>query len=150
MRVARYAFLLALCAGAVASSAGAQVIEKKLILLPDAPNKSPGIAPGVMVGNTLYMSGATPPRAMRDSSIAVQTKATIASIKAILQVAGMDLPDVVSVTVHLADINDFNAFSGAYAEMFTTDPRPARTTVAVAGLVGGAKLELTMTAVKTK
>ena len=62
----------------------------------------------------------------------------------------MDLSDVVAVTVYLADINDFNAMNGAYAGMFTTDPRPTRTTVAVAGLVGGAKLEMTMTAVKTR
>lgn len=154
MRLARYAAVLALAAGmatSTASSALAQATtEKKLILPPDAANKSPAIAPGILVGNTLYMSGSTPPRAVRDSSVAVQTKATITAIRATLQLAGMDLSDVVSVTVYLSDINDFQAFSTAYGEMFTTDPRPARTTVAVAGLVGGAKLELTMTAVKTK
>lgn len=124
--------------------------EKKLILPAGQTNASPALAPGILVGNTLYMTGVTPPRAVRDSGVAVQTKAAITNIRTVLQAASMDLSDVVAVTVYLADINDFNAMNGAYAGMFTTDPRPTRTTVAVAGLVGGAKLEMTMTAVKTR
>jgi len=150
MRATTCAALAATALMLAASSATAQVVEKKLIVPAGTTNMSPALAPGILVGNTLYMSGATPPRNVADSSIAVQTKATINAIKARLTAAGMDLPDVVAVTVYLADIKDFNDFNTAYAEMFTTDPRPTRTTVAVAALVGGAKLELTMTAVKTK
>lgn len=131
-----------------ASAQGAT--EKKLIVPAGTTNMSPALAPGILVGNTLYLTGVTPPRALRDSSVAQQTEGAINNVKAVLQAAGMDLSDVVAVTVYLADINDFNAMNGAYAKMFTTDPRPTRTTVAVAGLVGGAKLEITMTAVKTK
>ena len=157
MSAIRYVAVAALAIGAAAfatspprTSPPQGGTEKKLILPAGATNQSPALAPGILVGNTLYLTGVTPPRAVRDSSIAVQTEATIGNIRAVLQAAGMDLSDVVAVTVYLADISDFSAMNGAYAKLFTTDPRPTRTTVGIAGLVGGAKLEITMTAVKTR
>ena len=155
MSAIRYAGLAAIALGAaaftVAPCAAAQgATEKKLILPADATNKSPALAPGILVGNTLYLTGVTPSRTLRDSSVEVQTTEALTKIRAVLQAASMDYADVVAVTVYLADINDFNAMNTAYAKLFTTDPRPTRTTVAVAALVGGAKLEITMTAVKTK
>lgn len=103
---------------------------------------------GMLVGNTLYLSGQLPGRAARDSGIGPQTKSAIAASQAILKQAGMDLPNVVAVTVYITDVADFAAMNTAYMEMFTTDPRPTRTTV-VAGLVSaGAKIEVTMVAVR--
>ena len=103
---------------------------------------------GIMVGNTLYLSGQLAGRAARDSGIGPETKSAIRAAETILKAAGMDLSNVVSVTAYLADIADFQAFNAAYTELFTTDPRPTRTTMQVAALVGGAKVELTMVAVR--
>ena len=150
IRIAAIALAVMVALSMAAPGAGAQVIEKKLILQEGATNTSPALAPGIMVGNTLYLSGVLPPRAVRDSSMSVQTKGTINQALAVLKAAKMDLSDVVSVTVYLADMADFAEMNKGYAELFTTDPRPTRTTVAVAGLFGGAKIEITMTAVKTK
>jgi 2-iminobutanoate/2-iminopropanoate deaminase len=143
LRLALFTVLFALAVPAAAQ----QTVEKTVVGTMQA---NAMLAPGLMVGNTLYLSGQLPPRATRDSSVTVQTKGTLGVIRDLLQQAKLDLSDVVAVTVYLADINDFNAMNAGYTEMFTASPRPTRTTVAVAGLVGGAKLEITVTAVKTK
>ena len=106
------------------------------------------LTPGLMVGNTLYLSGQLGGRAARDSGIGPETKSAIRNALAILQAAGMDLSNVVSVTAYITNLADFAAFNAAYTEMFTVDPRPTRTTVQVAGLVNNAKVELTMVAVR--
>lgn len=149
MRVFRHFFVLLVVAIGLGtgSRAHAQTIEKKPIGPSSAGSMLSG---GIMIGNTLYLSGQLPPRATRDSSITVQTEGTINVIKGLLEQAGMTLADVVSATVYLADIADFNAMNTGYTKMFSTDPKPTRTTVQVASLVGGAKIEITVVAVKTK
>jgi len=106
------------------------------------------LSPGIMIGNTLYLSGQLG-TAGRDSGVAGETKAAIESARRILQAAEMDLKDVVSVTAFLVDTADYRPFNSAYTSLFTTNPRPTRTTVFVKQLVNNAKVELTMTAVKT-
>jgi 2-iminobutanoate/2-iminopropanoate deaminase len=148
MRVFRHLFVLLVVAAAfgAASSASAQATtEKKAI-----GRGSATLQPGIQIGNTLYLSGQLPPNSTRDSSITVQTEGTINTIKGLLEQAGFALTDVVQATVYLADINDFQAMNAGYSKMFATEPRPTRTTVQVAGLVGGAKIEITVVAVKAK
>ena len=60
---------------------------------------------------------------------------------------GLDFGDVVQATVYLVDIDDFAEMNQVYGEYFPTDP-PARETVAVKDLVGGAALEISFVAVK--
>ena len=55
--------------------------------------------------------------------------------------AGAGFGDVVRCGVFLADINDFAAMNEVYATFFP-DPKPARTTVQVAALPGGIKVEI--------
>ena len=59
----------------------------------------------------------------------------------------MSFHDVTAVTVYITSFDDFDKFNAVYKEVFATDP-PARTTVQVAALIGGAKVELQMIAVK--
>ena len=54
---------------------------------------------------------------------------------------------VVKTTVLLADINDFGAMNGVYAQFFQ-EPFPARACFAVAALPRGAKVEIEVIAVK--
>jgi enamine deaminase RidA (YjgF/YER057c/UK114 family) len=112
-------------------------------------NPSNTLTPGILVGNTLYLSGQLGSRGRADG-IGGETKAAIENAQNILKMAQMELTDVVSVTAFLVDINDFQAFNTAYTAMFTTQPKPTRTTVSVKELVGGAKVELTMVAVKAR
>ena len=74
-----------------------------------------------------------------------QTAASLRNIECVLAAGGADMGDVVKVTVHLADLNDFPAFDEAYREFFPGDRLPARTTVQ-SGLPG-IKIEVDVTAV---
>ncbi len=64
-----------------------------------------------------------------------------------LNAAGMGFQDVTSVTAYLASLSDFDRFNAVYRETFAKDP-PVRTTVQVAALVNGARVELQMIAVR--
>ena len=127
-----------------ASVAQAQAAAKQVI-----GNPSGTLTPGILIGNTLYLSGQLGTRARADG-IAGETKAAIEAAQTILKNAQMELTDVVAVTAYLVDVNDFQAFNQAYTALFTTQPRPTRTTVIVKELVSQAKVELTMTAVKAR
>ena len=59
----------------------------------------------------------------------------------------MGFENVVSVNAYLTNLDEFEKFNAVYRTYFPTDP-PARTTVGVAALNIGARVELTMVAVK--
>lgn len=70
-----------------------------------------------------------------------ETERTLRNLQAVLDAAGATFADVVKTTVFLADINDFSAMNEVYARFFP-DPPPARTTVEVAALPKGFKVEI--------
>jgi 2-iminobutanoate/2-iminopropanoate deaminase len=76
-----------------------------------------------------------------DGGIAEQTRQVLQNIRAILEAGGSGLPQVVKTTVFLVDMADFAAMNEVYAEAFGTH-RPARSTVAVAALPRGARVEI--------
>ena len=76
-----------------------------------------------------------------DGGIAEQTGRVLENIRAILEAAGSDLSQVVKTTVFLVDMADFGAMNEVYARVFG-DHRPARSTVAVAALPRGARVEI--------
>jgi len=105
---------------------------------------------GVVAGNTLYVAGQQGPDAhgkVTGTDITVQTTNTIAAIKKIVEQAGFQMTDIVSVTVYIADLNDVSKMNEVYKKLMP-DPKPARATVQVAGLIGGAKIEISAIAVK--
>ena len=59
----------------------------------------------------------------------------------------MGFEDAVTVQVYLTDMELFPKMNGVYTTFFK-EPRPARTTVGVAKLVGTARVEITVTAHK--
>jgi 2-iminobutanoate/2-iminopropanoate deaminase len=76
-----------------------------------------------------------------DGGIAEQTARVLENLRAILQSAGSDLSQVVKTTVFLVDMADFAAMNEVYARAFG-EHRPARSTVAVAALPRGARVEI--------
>jgi 2-iminobutanoate/2-iminopropanoate deaminase len=76
-----------------------------------------------------------------DGGIAEQTERVLQSIRAILQAGGLDMAQVVKTTVFLVDMAEFAAMNTVYARAFG-DHRPARSTVAVAALPRGARVEI--------
>jgi 2-aminomuconate deaminase len=98
------------------------------------------------VGDLLFLSGIGP-RAADGSTIpedfAAQCHAVLANVRAVLSSAGADLGDLVDVTVFLTDIaRDFQTFNRIYAEYFSADNGPCRTTVEVSRLPTSIAIEL--------
>ena len=81
-----------------------------------------------------------------DGGIAEQTHRVLQNIRAILRAGGTDVANVVKTTVFLVDMADFALMNEVYAEFFG-DHRPARSTVAVASLPRGARVEIEAIAV---
>src|SRR5437868_861661 len=73
--------------------------------------------------------------------VPAQTRQALANLDAVLAATGLGLGDVVKTTVFLVDMADFDAMNEAYGKLFGGDP-PARSTVAVAGLPKGARVEI--------
>jgi 2-iminobutanoate/2-iminopropanoate deaminase len=76
-----------------------------------------------------------------------EVKQSLENIGAVLKAAGMSPGDVVSVQVYLTDAATFERMNAVYKTYFE-DPRPTRTTVVVAKLVGQGHIEITATARK--
>ncbi len=65
--------------------------------------------------------------------------------RTLLAAAGASLPQVVKTTIYLADMQDFAAVNEVY-KTYVAEPYPARSTIAVAALPMGAKVEIEMIA----
>jgi 2-iminobutanoate/2-iminopropanoate deaminase len=74
-----------------------------------------------------------------------QTERVLANLKAVLESAGSDLSKVVKTTVFLVDMADFTAMNEVYSHAFG-EHKPARSTVAVAGLPRGVRVEIDVVA----
>ncbi len=97
----------------------------------------------------LHLSGQTPidPATGRlvDGDVRTQARQVFTNLQAVLAAVGRTLDDVVKVNVYLVDMADFSAVNEVYATVFA-EPCPARTTVAVAGLPLGARVEIELVA----
>ncbi len=115
------------------------------VSVPDAPKALGPYAQGIVVGGLLFTAGQTPldPATMKlvEGDIAVQTHKVFDNLEAVLRGAGATLADVVRAGVFLVDMADFAKMNEAYAARFGSH-RPARTTVAVAALPAGARVEI--------
>ncbi len=78
---------------------------------------------------------------LEGDDIEQQTLKVFANIKSVLQSKGLGLEDVVKANVYLADMSSFSRMNIVYAQQFGAH-KPARTTVAVAGLPLGAIVEI--------
>ncbi len=118
----------------------------------DFPGDSPAFpfSEGIVVGKQLYISG----QEGRDKKgnlvkggIVPETRAALKLVAEVVKLAKFKMSDLTLVTVFLSDINDFNAMNTVYAEYMPT-PKPARATVQVGALYGGARVEISAIAVK--
>lgn len=80
-----------------------------------------------------------------EGGIEPEAERVMANLTAVLEAAGCAWVDVVKATVFLVDMGDFAAVNAIYGR-FVGDPPPARSTVAVAGLPKGARVEIELVA----
>jgi 2-iminobutanoate/2-iminopropanoate deaminase len=102
-------------------------------------------------GELIYLSGQTPidfkTGKLVEGDIADQTEQSFKNLFNVLAATGLTPDDVVKVNVFLIDMEDFSAMNSVYAKQFSA-PYPARTTIGVAALPLGAKVEIEMIARK--
>jgi 2-iminobutanoate/2-iminopropanoate deaminase len=102
-------------------------------------------------GTYVFCSGQTPidpsTGRLRDGGVADQTEQCFDNLFAVLADGGLGPDDVVKVNVYLTDMDDFPEMNAAYAKRFSAPP-PARTTVGVAALPLGARVEIELVARK--
>ncbi len=138
------AIVIALLWASLASAAGKKIIQPK-----EFPAGRPFSA-AILADGTLYVSGqigADLKTGKPPAEFEAEVRQCLDNIGIILKEAGFGYEDVVSVQVYLTDIGMFQRMNAVYTSYFK-EPRPTRTTVAVAGLGGGARLEITVTAKK--
>lgn len=105
---------------------------------------------GYIAGHTLYVAGQQGPDSqgkVTGTDITLQTTNAIGAVAKVVKEAGFQMTDIVSVTVYITDLNDVPKMNDVYKKLMP-DPKPARATVQVAGLIGGAKIEISAIAVK--
>jgi len=106
---------------------------------------------GIEANGFVYISGQLPvdPQtgAFVEGGIKDLARQSLTNIKNILLEAGLEMGNIVKVTVLLSDINNFGAVNEVYSEFFTA-PYPARSAFAVAALPKGAEIEIEAIAAK--
>lgn len=99
----------------------------------------------VLAGNELFCSGqiALDPQSgeLTGGDAASQAEQALRNLGAVLEAGGMSYADVVKTTIFLIDMNDFAAVNEVYAKYFDA-AKPARSTIAVAALPKGARVEI--------
>lgn len=117
---------------------------------PDAPEAIGPYSQAVSAGGFLFASGQVPlmpgTGEVVGTTIEEQTHRACRNIAAILKANGLGFEDVVKTTCFLADMADFAAFNGVYAQYFTG--KPARSCVAVRELPKKVLCEIEIVAAK--
>jgi 2-iminobutanoate/2-iminopropanoate deaminase len=118
---------------------------KKIISTSDAPAAVGPYSQAVRVGSTIYCAGQIPldPKSGQivSGGVDVQTRRVMDNIAAVLKADGIGFDNVVKTTIFLMDLGDFQTVNEIYASYFKEQP-PARSTVQVAGLPKGARVEI--------
>jgi len=118
-------------------------MKREIIETDKAPRLPLPFSQGVRLGNLVFISGQGPidPVTLEvKGDIEAQTERMLENIKAILEAAGTDLGNVVSTTVYLTDLKNFEGMNEVYRKYFPRDP-PPRATVQ-AGLLRGMLVEM--------
>ena len=138
-------FVCAALAFLLAAPLAAQAQNKAIDFNPKMP-----FSEGFVAGNTLYVAGQQGPDdkgKVTGTTIEFQTERAIAAIQRVVEKAGFKMTDLVNVTVYVTDLNDVPKMNEVYKRLMP-NPKPARATVKVGGLIDDAKIEISAIAVR--
>jgi len=120
-------------------------VMKRVINTEDAPEAVGAYSQATATDELLFTAGQIPltpdGELLDDEPIDVQTEQALENVSAILEEAGASLTDVLTVTVFLDDIDDFDEMNATYGDFFDTEP-PARSAVEVSALPKGVGVEI--------
>jgi reactive intermediate/imine deaminase len=120
-------------------------MSKHAISTDHAPAAIGPYSQAVRAGNTVYLSGQIPfePDTMElvTGDIRAEARRVFDNLGAVCEAAGGSLDSIVRVGIYLTDLDDFAAVNEVMAGVFA-QPFPARSTIQVAGLPRGARVEV--------
>jgi 2-iminobutanoate/2-iminopropanoate deaminase len=118
-----------------------------------APQAIGPYSQAIVAGDLVFTSGQIPldPKTQQivQGDVRAQAERVMENLSAVLAAAGASFASVVKATIYLTDLNDFAAVNEVYGKRFPSAP-PARSTVQVAALPKGVRLEIDLVAVKAK
>lgn len=121
------------------------MLDATALLTADAPAPVGPYSQAIRVDGFVFCSGQVgldpATGKLVEGGVVEQTRQVLKNLTAVLASADLTLSDVVKTTIFLVDINDFAAVNGVYGERMGSPP-PARSTVAVAALPLGARVEI--------
>ena len=125
--------------------------KRREVLVPErAPKPLGPYSHGVRSGRWVFASGTTgtDPASgkLAPGGVPAETRQALTNLGGTLRAGGTSLAQVVKTTVFLVDLGQFAAMNAVYAEFFPQDP-PARSTIQVVALPGGAAVEIEAVAV---
>jgi 2-iminobutanoate/2-iminopropanoate deaminase len=126
---------------------------KKIVSTSDAPAAIGPYSQAIRSGSLLFCAGQIPldpaTGQIVSGDIAQQTRRVLENIAAILKAEHLCFDHVVKTTIFLTSMDDFQSVNEIYALYFRENP-PARSTVAVAALPKGAKVEIEVIAMASE
>jgi 2-iminobutanoate/2-iminopropanoate deaminase len=122
------------------------------VISTDAAPKAIGpYSQAIVAGNLIFTSGQIPldpsTQQMVEGDVRVQAERVMENLAGVLKAAGVGFAQVVKSTIFLADLGDFAVVNEVYGKRFPSNP-PARSTVQVAALPKGARVEIELIALK--
>ena len=116
------------------------------IVFTDQAAKPPATySQAVKAAGLVFVSGTAPvdpaTGAIKGSTVQEQTRQCLVNVQAILEAAGSSLDKIVSVTIVLADEDDFAGMNEEYLKWFPSDP-PARQGAKLPARIPGLKVSI--------
>ena len=123
--------------------------NKEIIKTDQAPVPIAPYSQGIKANGFLFVSGQIglnpSTRKLVEGGMEAEATQIMENIRAILSAGGARMEDVISTTVYLKNMDDFQKMNAIYGKYFTAN-FPTRSTVGVSNLAGGATIEITVTA----
>jgi 2-iminobutanoate/2-iminopropanoate deaminase len=128
-------------------------IMRRIISTDNAPKPVGPYSQAVIATDFLFISGqiGVDPSTSKlvPGGIVEETKRCLENVRAILKRANIGMEDVVKTTIFMTDMSYFKEVNEAYASYFSAEG-PARSTIGVASLPMGAKIEIEVVAYRQR
>ncbi|MCB1163999.1 MAG: RidA family protein [Candidatus Krumholzibacteriia bacterium] len=125
-------------------------MKREILSTGDAPAAIGPYSQAVRAGGFVFTAGQVPldpaTGKLVTGGIEEQTRRVMKNLGAVLAAAGLGFDAVLKTTVYLLDLGEFAVFNGVYGEYFAGIAPPARSTVQVAALPLGARVEIELVA----
>jgi 2-iminobutanoate/2-iminopropanoate deaminase len=126
-------------------------MANQVIATDEAPKAIGPYSQAIVSGDLVFTSGQIPldpkTQEMVKGDIRAQAERVMENLRGVLEAASASFAQVVKTTIFLADLADFAVVNEVYGKRFSGLP-PARSTVQVAALPKGARVEIEMIAVR--